>query len=107
MDIEVVDFETHPTKTQLACILVRYEKLMLRCELVYHVGAKKAWVRMPEIWKTQTFKKKYAYWPTKELSDEFQEAVLKIIFEKYDLNIEKLAILHEKMTNKRGSCRNV
>ncbi len=107
MNIEILDYEEHPSKTKLACILVQYEEVVVRCELVYHVGAQKAWVRMPEIWVTKRYKKKFAYWPTKEKSDEFQKIVLNKLFDKYDLNLEKVAQLHRESAAKRGNCRNV
>ncbi len=107
MDVDVLDFDLHPCKTKLACVLVKYGELVLRCELVYHVGKQKPWVRMPEIWRTKTYKHKFAYWPSKELSDDFQKVVLKKIFDKYDLDESKVAQLHRDSANKRGQCKNV
>lgn len=94
MFIEIVDFEIFPSKTSLGNILIQYEKLMLRCELVYHAGEKKAWIRMPEIWRSSTYKHKFAYWPTKEDSDEFQKVVLEKIFSNYDLSLNSLAEIY-------------
>lgn len=107
MNIEILDFNLYPCKTKLADVVVRYEEIILRCELVYHVGSHKAWIRMPEIWKTQNFKKKFAYWPTKELSEEFQKCALSKIFEKYDLDVDKLATLHGDKANNRKEIKNV
>lgn len=107
MNIEVLDFEQHPCKIKLGCVLVQYGDLVLRCELVYHVGTRKAWIRMPEIWRTKTYKHKFAYWPSKELSEEFQKVVLNKLFDKYDLNLDKIAQLHVDEANKRGESRNV
>lgn len=107
MNIEILDFEMHPCKTKLAYVLVQYEKMVFRCEIVYHIGSRKAWVMMPEIWKTKTKELKYAWWCTKEDSDEFQKVVLNKIFDKYDLDTDKLALLHADRENKSGNSRNV
>lgn len=107
MNIEILDYEEHLSKTKLGCLLVLYEKMVIRCELVFHVNSQKPWIRMPEIWATKTFKKKYAYWPTKEDSDEFQKIVLNKLFDKYDLNLDKVAQLHRESATKRSTCRNV
>lgn len=107
MNVEILDYQPLPTKTKLACVLVLYEKMVVRCDLVYHVGSQKAWIRMPEIWSSKTFKQKYAFWLTKEDSDEFQKIVLNKLFDKYDLNLEKVAQLHRENAYMRGSCRNV
>jgi hypothetical protein len=93
MDLEILDFEVHLSKTKLGCILIQYEDLILRCELVYHVGEQKAWIRMPEMWFCTDFKKKFAYWPTKEKSDEFQKIALEKLYAKYDLDLNKVAQL--------------
>lgn len=102
MDINVLDFELHPCKTKLGCVIVKYGELILRCELVYHVVDNKAWIRMPERWINPTFKLRYAYWPEKESSDKFQVEVLKKMFDKYDLSLEKVAALHRAEFEKRG-----
>lgn len=98
MDINVLDFEIHPCRTKLACAIVRYGDLILRCELVYHPGDKKAWIRMPERWLNPKTKLKYCYWPNKEISDEFQKIVLNKIFDKYNLNLDSVAELHKSAT---------
>ena len=107
MNVEILDYEPHPCKTKLACVMVQYEQLILRCELVYNPGSNIAWIRMPEIWRSKTYKHKYAYWPTKELSDEFQKIVLKKIFDKYDLTLEKVAEMHRQNAANRGKMTNV
>lgn len=107
MNIEILDYEEHPCKTKLACILVQYEQLVLKCELVFHVNSQTPWIRMPEVWRTKTYKHKFAYWPTKELSDEFQKIVLNKLFDKYDLNLEKVAQLHRESAAKREISKNV
>ncbi len=94
MNIEILDFQKHSCKTKLACVLVLYEKMVVRCELVYHAGSRKAWIRMPEIWRTSAQKHRYAWWQTKEESDEFQKTVLKKMFDKYDLNLEKIVQMY-------------
>lgn len=76
--------------------------MILKCDLVYHPKYDKAWVRMPEVWITPQKKIHYCYWPTKEKSDEFQKEVLKKIFDKYSLDLDKIKSLHADAILKRA-----
>ncbi len=96
MDLEILEYETRPCKFRIGFALVKYHQLVIKCDLVYFPKGKKAWVRMPEKWFTPTKKTSFCYWPTKEISDQFQKEVLKLIFDKYDLNEDKIAALHGK-----------
>ena len=107
MNVDVLDFELRQSKTRIGCVLVKYHELVMYCELVYHVKTKKAWIRMPEHWFTKDKKTSYCSWPSKETSDEFQKEVLNKIFDKYDLDFDKIAELHRTACEKRSASRNV
>lgn len=94
MNIQILNLAVCPNKSKLGDILVQYNEIVIRCELVYHVPTKGAWIRMPEIWLNQNFKKKFVYWPRKDLSDEFQKTVLKLILDEYDLSLDKIAEIY-------------
>lgn len=102
MDVEVISCETRACKKKVACLLIRYCEMILKCDLVYHPKYDKAWVRMPEVWITPQKKIHYCYWPTKEKSDEFQKEVLKKIFDKYSLDLDKIKSLHADAILKRA-----
>lgn len=103
MDIEIMEFEPRACKRKVGCVLIRYHELLMKCDLVYHPKYEKAWVRMPEIWLNTQKKLHYCYWPTKEMSDEFQKEVLKKIFDKYSLNLDKVKLLHASSIEKRST----
>lgn len=105
MDVDVVNFEKRVCKKKVGCVLVRYGELLMKCDLVYNPKYFKAWVRMPEIWLKDDKKVHYCYWPTKEKSDEFQNEILKKIFDKYNLSLEKVKDLHLEGIQKRGNSK--
>ncbi len=94
MELEILDFQLRTCKKKLGCMLIKYFNLVLKCDLVYHPQDKKAWVRMPEQWLNKTSKMQFCYWPTREISDEFQKDLLKKLFDKYDLDVEKIQQIH-------------
>lgn len=101
MDVSVLQFEICPNKFKLGNVTVQYGSLILECELVYYSPRSKIWVRMPERWETDTYKQHYAYWKSKKASDEFQEIVVKQIFDKFDMSREKVILLHERKAKKK------
>lgn len=109
MEIKILKFELRPCRTKVADLLIQYESVIFRCELTYYTPSNRPWIRMPEIWTASNHKYKFAYWPTKEISDEFQKTVLDIIFKEFDLNENAVAALHtqavEKSKNKK-KCKN-
>jgi len=106
MNVDVLDFVLRPCKTKIACVTVRYYELVMKCDLVFYPKGRKAWVRMPEKWFTQDKKTNYCYWPDKLISDEFQKEVLKKIFDKYDLDLDKVEALHGSACEKRATSKN-
>ncbi len=107
MKLHVLSFNLSPGKTKLAEVAVRYENLILRCDIVYHPTDKKIWVRMPEIWVTATVKHQFAFWPSKELSDEFQVEVLKKIDENFSFSNDKLVeFYHVNVKNRKYAKKN-
>lgn len=91
MDVQVMKFEVEPDERKIATLWIRYDQLILNCDLVLHLGEKKLWVRMPEIWKTKTKKISFIWWPTQEISNTFQKLVLNELFDNYDVTYDKLA----------------
>ncbi len=100
MELEVLDFIICPDVSKIAFVYVKYHNLVVHCELVYHPQQKKAWVRMPEKWVSKEKKVRYNQWVTKKKSDDFQKIVLKKIFEKHDLNHEKVGDIHRDSKRK-------
>lgn len=92
--MDVLDLKLNPDRKRLGTLLIQYHDLMMKCDLVIHVKTHTPWVRLPELWITADKKTRFCYWPTKEISDEFQKEVLKKIFDKYDLDVAKLTELH-------------
>lgn len=94
MDVEILEMALRPCRIKVACLKVRYGQLILKLDLVYYAKEHRAWVRMPEKWLTKEHKTTYCYWPSKEISDEFQKDVLNKTFDKYGLDLEKIKLLH-------------
>lgn len=101
MDIEIMNFHQKACKKKIGCVVIRYHELYLKCDLVYHAKHDKAWIRMPEVWVTKMKKLSYCFWPSKEISDNFQKEVLKKIFDIYNLDVEKIKNIHFQQISKR------
>jgi hypothetical protein len=100
MNIQIINHFIQPDHRRLGVFLVKYHDLAIQCDLVYHVKDGKFWVRMPEAWFIKDKKTKFCFWQTKELSDKFQEEVLKLIFSPTVLTAQQVALI-EKHTTKR------
>ncbi len=107
MNIEIDDFFINPTKFSLATMFVAYEKLIMKCELVWSVAGQKYWIRMPEYWAKGKTKNWYCRWPTKEISNEFQILMLQKIFDSDMLTECEIELIHangsKKALNKKKS----
>lgn len=102
MDIEILDLVKFNDKFKIGVVFIRYHELIIRGELVFHPKDRKAWVRMPEKWVNQEKKLHLCYWPTKEISDNFQKEVLRLIFDRHNLNIDKIEKIHQENAEERG-----
>lgn len=106
MDVEVLKMKLVSSWEKIAHVDIRYNDLVLHCDLVYNEKSSRAWIRMPEKWITKEKKMTYCFWPKKEISDKFQKEVFKKIFDKYDLDTPKIAELHrverEKLKDKKN-----
>lgn len=100
MHIEIIDIKLNPTKRSLGTVLVRYENLILKCDLVIHVKSDKLWIRMPEVWFTPVRKTRFCYWTSKELSDDFQQSVIMQLANEHGITAEKLKALRVESKKK-------
>jgi len=73
---------------RLALVKVRYYDLIISCDLCLY-KREKLWIRMPEIWVTETKKKRFCWWPTPEISGGFQDLILTLVMKEMDLTLEK------------------
>lgn len=91
MSIELVDSYISIGTRQVGFLKVKYYDLIIYCDLVFFRKRNKAWIRMPEYWFTQENKTCFCRWDDKKISDQFQEVMLKLVFEKHNLSHEKIA----------------
>ncbi len=101
MSIEVLDIKIKPNRTRVGQVKIRYHKLVIKCDIVYFVKENKVWLRMPEFWLTPTKKTPYVFWPDRDTSDAFQELAIKLMFDKYKMDVEKVAGFHKSITKKK------
>lgn len=106
MEFEVVQFKLHTNAYSIGKCLISYGNLLIDCELAYYKPENKAWLRMPERWvfeNNKRVKERYCFWNTKEESDKFQQEILKIIYERYDLSLDQIALLdsQRRVTKKK------
>lgn len=94
MDIEILDMNIRPDKSRIAFLFIRYHDLLIKCDLVLYTKLDKLWIRMPEVWFHRDQKTCFCSWPNKEISDKFQKEVLKKVFAKYDMNLDKIKEIH-------------
>lgn len=95
MRVEILELSINPTRRRIATLSIKYYDLVLRCELVVHHATKSPWVRMPERWFNPDQKFQYCYWLDVDHSNNFQKVVLKLIFDRYNLDAHKIIELHE------------
>jgi UV DNA damage repair endonuclease len=84
---EVLKADLRPNTRRIASVLVKYYDLVMNCDICIYKN-EKLWVRMPEVWMTPDLKVRFAYWDGKEKSEEFQDYVLKKVFDMIGLDIE-------------------
>lgn len=94
MDIKLLDLRIKPSTYRVGEATIEYGKMIIRCDLCYFEKDDKMWMRMPEVW-AHGKKFRYCWWPTKESSDEFQELLLKLIFDQFGVTKERAASLHK------------
>lgn len=87
MDVDIQEFKVKITPRSIAQIIVRYGLMQIKCDLVYYKKDDKFWVRMPEVWFNPKRKTRFAWWPTRDVSDLFQVVVLEKLFNDYEKEI--------------------
>ena len=89
MDVTVLKFELKPGIQRMGSAVIGYGELQIETDLMIYVEGAKLWIKMPEIWRGN-HKERYCYWPSQEISDRFQEAVLTILQEKHGVTFDKV-----------------
>lgn len=77
--LKVLKAELISTDLRLGVVHVRYHDLTLMCDICLYKN-QKLWIRMPEVWLTKSYKKRFAYWHDPLKSEEFQKDVIEQIF---------------------------
>jgi len=102
---EVIRAEYRPNTRRIASVLVKYYDLVMNCDICLYKN-ERLWVRMPEVWLTADQKVRFAYWDGKEKSDEFQDYVLKKLFDMLGLDLAMAQKLkNEAYANKKRMTR--
>lgn len=86
--IDIVKIEMKATSTRLGIVFVKYYDAVISCDICIYKD-KNLWIRMPEIWLSKNVKRAFVFWEEKEKSDEFQNKVLKKVFDMIGLTLEK------------------
>ena len=92
---EVLDIKEDVTHTRVGTVNVRYYDLIISCDICVY-KREKLWVRMPEIWIKKDKKISFNRWISREKSDEFQEIVLKKVFDVVGWDLKKCIDLMSK-----------
>lgn len=94
--IDLLAIDIHPSSKRIAIIKVKYHHLILRCEVVLSNKKNYIWIRMPETRPEKRQKRSYAMWEEKEVSDYFQEKIIKQLKDKFDFDLNTAISLEEK-----------
>lgn len=97
--IQVVKFTLSPSKKRIALVHVKYHDITLCCEVVIY-KRQKMWIRLPEFWVKDTEKWRFVYFSNLDRSNEFQEIVLKKIFEMVGFDLSSALIAHDNFFKK-------
>jgi len=98
--IDVVKVEIRPSSFRLGIVIVSYYDLVLSCDLCIY-KEEKLWIRMPEMWINHNEKKKFVWWQEKNFSDDFQNLVLKKVFDMVGLTLEQAIELRKDFFAKK------
>lgn len=95
--ITIEKFNVFAMGTQVGNLIIKYHDVFIKCRLKVF-KKQKLWIVMPELWSSKTEKCRIVFWPTQELSDDFQKKVLDQLAEKFQMNIEKAQKLLAEQT---------
>ncbi len=98
--IDIVEVKIRPSTSRLGIVIVKYYNLVLSCDLCLY-KAEKLWIRMPEIWLQNSEKKRIVWWEEKNFSDDFQNLVLKKVFDMVGLTLENAIELRKDFFAKK------
>jgi hypothetical protein len=57
---------------------------------------------MPEVWLTPEIKRSYAWWETREESEEFQKIILKKVFDMVGLTLDQAIQMRKDFYSERN-----
>lgn len=97
--LDVVNFEIDPTKIRVGHLEVSYHELRIRCQLMVW-KKEKLWIKFPEFYLPEKKKCMLVWWPSKQKSDEVQNFLLKKVFDKYAMDLEKAIDVVKKPSKK-------
>ncbi len=99
--IDVKKIEIRPSSYRLGIVVIKYYDLVISCDLCVY-KKEKLWLRMPEIWLSETDKKRFVWWEENSFSEEFQNIVLKKVFDMVGLTLEKAIEMRKDFFAKRN-----
>ena len=84
--IEIVDCGISVDITRIGFVMVKYNDLIISCDICVY-KQQKIWIRLPEMWISETQKRRFLYWPSEEKSNDFQKEVLSKLEDLLGLNL--------------------
>jgi hypothetical protein len=83
--IDLLDFKMKITNRYIGRSLLKFNGLIMKCEVVYSAQNDRVWIRMPEVWFNKDIKTKFCWWESEETSKQFQKDVILQLEKRYNL----------------------
>ena len=96
----IKEVELKINKSRIGIAHIEYHGLVMMCEICVYKKMK-IWIRMPEVWMTPDFKKKFIYWPDKSKSDEFQKKIVSSLEKDHGFSLELALELKKRYDDER------
>lgn len=84
----VIEARVAVNKRRIGTVTLNQGGLMIYCDICLYKD-EKLWIRMPEYWVNEETKIRFAFWETKELSDQKQDFILKKVFDMIGLDVPR------------------
>jgi hypothetical protein len=97
---EVLLVEVKPSAFRIGTVFLRYYDLSMSCDICLFKN-ERLWIRLPEMWISQTKKISFVRWIDKGHSDNFQKLILSKVFDMVGLTLESAIEMKDEFFRKR------
>lgn len=98
--LSVLEAKVDPSKTRIGTVVIGYYNLVLQCDLCLYKN-EHLYVRLPEWRILPEEKRRLAFFPTKDVSDTFQEKILGMVQDMLEITVDKAIAIKKDYFDRR------